>query len=154
MFGLSWAKLMDIPPVWLLLFIVLARVQAVRVPLWSVQHWALDLAGGLLVGGGVLMAAVAIMQLRQNRTTVIPHLEATALVTNGVFSRSRNPIYLGDAMVLTGLILFWGNWVALLLVPVFAAVITDRFIAPEEARLRARFGMAWTAWAERTRRWI
>ena len=154
MSGLPLAKLVDIPPVWLLLFVALARVQALLLPFRPVQHPVLDLAGGLLVGGGVLLALVAIVQMRQAGTTVIPHLDAYALVTNGVFSRSRNPIYLGDAMVLAGLILFWGNWVALPLVPLFMWVIADRFIGPEEARLAARFGPAWTQWAARTRRWL
>jgi protein-S-isoprenylcysteine O-methyltransferase Ste14 len=154
MSGLPPAKLIDLPPVWLALFVVLARIQATRLPLWPVEHPLFDLAGGLLVGGGVLLMLVAVVQMQQNRTTIVPHLEASVLVTNGVFARSRNPIYLGDAMVLAGLILFWGNWVALVLVPLFMAVIADRFIRPEEARLAARFGPAWTEWSGRVRRWL
>ena len=152
--GLPWWKAVDLPPLWLALFLALAWVQAERLPLWPVTHPAADLIGGLLVGGGVLLMAVAVVQMREARTTVIPLLEPDALVTQGVFSRSRNPIYLGDAMVLAGMILFWGNWVALLLVPLFMAVIADRFILPEEARLQARFGPAYAAWAARTRRWL
>lgn len=152
--GLSWSKMVDMPPVWLALFVALAWVQATWLPLWPVRHPALDLAGGLLVGGGVLLMAAAAVQMQQHRTTIVPHLEPSALITTGVYARSRNPIYLGDAMVLAGLCLFWGSWAALALVPLFMWVIADRFILPEEARLRQAFGPAFETWAARTRRWL
>lgn len=152
--GLSLRQMIDMPPLWLLLFVALARVQAVRLPFATLDHPLADLAGGLLVGGGLVLAAVAVVQMRQSRTTVIPHQEASALVTVGVYARSRNPIYLADAMILAGLVLYWGNWPALVLVPVLMAVLTDRFIRPEEERLRAAFGPAFDTWAQRTRRWL
>ena len=134
--NLPFAKMIDLPP------------------LWPLDHPAADLAGGILVGGGLLLMALALWELRRHRTTVIPHMEPDALVTSGIFARSRNPIYLGDALVLTGLILAWGGWPGLVLVPLFVWVITDRFIEPEEARLAARFGAGFDAWAARTRRWL
>jgi protein-S-isoprenylcysteine O-methyltransferase Ste14 len=152
--GLPLTKLIDMPPLWLALFVALARVQAVLLPVGPPAPALLGLVAGLMVGGGVLLALVALVQMRQAQTTVVPHLDASALVTNGVFARSRNPIYLGDALVLAGLILWWGAWPSLILVPLFGWVITDRFILPEEARLRARFGPAFEAWAARTRRWV
>lgn len=147
-------KSIDIPPVWLVLFLALAWIQSQRVPLWPLDHPLADLLGGLLVGGGVLLMVFAVLQLRQARTTVIPHLEPNALVTDGLFARSRNPIYLGDALVLAGFCLFWGSWVALVLVPLFVWLITDRFILGEEERLRAAFGPTFEMWARTTRRWI
>jgi len=116
--------------------------------------FGMALAGGLLVGGGLLSIGLAALEMRRARTTVIPHMEPDALVTSGIFRRSRNPIYVGDALVLTGLILRWGAWPSLVLVPLFVWLITDRFVLDEEARLRARFGAAFDAYVERTRRWL
>lgn len=147
-------KWIDVPPVWLLLFLVLARIQAVRLPVAPFQHPLLDLLAGLLVGGGVLLMLVAVAQMRQNNTTFVPHRHARQLVTNGVFGRSRNPIYLGDALVLTGFIVFWSAWPSLLLVPLFVWLITDRFILEEEAWLAEDFGPAYRDWSGRVRRWI
>ncbi|SNS73149.1 methyltransferase family protein [Tropicimonas sediminicola] len=147
-------KWIDLPPLWLLLFIALARVQAVRLPVGVIDTPVTDLLAGLLIGGGLLLMAVAVVQMRQNRTTFMPHQHARHLVTNGVFSRSRNPIYLGDAMVLLGLIVHWSAWPSLVLVPLFMWVITDRFILEEEAWLRDDFGPQWDEWAARTRRWL
>jgi Putative protein-S-isoprenylcysteine methyltransferase len=87
----------------------------------AISHPVLDLLGGLLVGAGLVLMLLAVAEMRRRKTTVIPHLEADALVTTGVFSRSRNPIYLGDALVLAGLALRWDAPVALLLVPLFMA---------------------------------
>ena len=148
-----WKRL-DLPPLWLLLFLALARVQAVRLPTGRFDHPLLDLVSGLLVGGGILLALVAVVQMRQNRTTVMPHERATHLVTNGAFARSRNPIYLGDVAILLGCILWWSAWPSLALVPLFVWLITDRFVQPEEARLRRDFGSEYLLWAAKTRRWI
>jgi protein-S-isoprenylcysteine O-methyltransferase Ste14 len=99
-----------------------------------------------------MVAAVLIMQ--RHRTTVIPHLEAAQLVTTGVFKWTRNPIYLGDAMVLAGLILRWDAVLALPLVPLFVWIIEKRFILPEERRLRRKFTAQFGRYYTTTRRWI
>lgn len=147
-------KWIDIPPVWLALFAALAWIQATRLPLWQAGHGATDLIGGLFVGGGIVLIALAAHVMIGARTTVIPHLDPAALVTTGIFRRTRNPIYLGDALILTGLMLRWEAWPALVLVPLFVWVITDRFILPEEGRLRDHFGLPFDRYTETTRRWI
>lgn len=145
----------DIPPVWLALCVLLAWTQKTWAPLGLGfgPVWA-DLLGGLLVGAGLLLMALAVYEMRRHRTTVIPHLEADALVTTGIFSRSRNPIYLGDSLVLAGLILYWDAVLALPLVPVFVWVIEKRFIVPEEARLKRKFLADFTRYTQQTRRWL
>ncbi|MCV6598838.1 MAG: isoprenylcysteine carboxylmethyltransferase family protein [Mangrovicoccus sp.] len=150
----SWLKWLDLPPIWLAVFLALAWVQAHRLPVPLPGNGITDLLGGLLVGGGVVLMAMAVMQMRQARTTVIPHQTPQTLVDGGIFSRSRNPIYLGDVMVLAGLMLFWEAWPALILVPLFIWLITDRFILPEEERLQETFGSRFDAYAAKTRRWL
>lgn len=147
-------KWIDLPPVWLAVFAALAWVQATRLPVLQPGPAIMDLLGGLLVGGGLVLIGLAAHAMMQARTTVIPHRDPDALVTSGIFRRTRNPIYLGDALILTGLMLRWEAWPALILLPLFVWVITDRFIAPEEARLRDHFGAAFDRYAATTRRWI
>ena len=145
----------DIPPVWLAGFAALAWIQASRFPmgLGFGGPWA-DFAGGALVGAGLLLAFLALYEMRRFRTTPIPHREADRLVTTGIFSRSRNPIYLGDALILAGLILRWDAVLSLPLVPVFVWVIERRFVLPEEDRLRRKFRMEFARYCEKTRRWL
>tara|TARA_R100000750_G_scaffold39482_1_gene25442 strand:+ start:5517 stop:5969 length:453 start_codon:yes stop_codon:yes gene_type:complete len=148
-------KWIDMPPVWLTGALVLAWVQKTYFgfglsfgPVWA------DLLGGVLVGGGLILIGLAISEMRRHRTTVIPHCEAERLVTSGIFKRSRNPIYLGDSMILTGMILYWGAVLALPLIPVFVWVIEKRFIVPEEDRLRRKFRATFAQYTNDVRRWV
>lgn len=146
-------KTIDLPPLWLALFAGLAWAQAEALPVAGIGPWG-RWAGIALVGLGLALFAAALVEFRRHRTTVIPHREPSALITTGIYRLSRNPIYLADALILAGLSLFWGAVSGLLLVPIFLALVTARFIRPEEARLRAGFGADFDAWARNTRRWI
>ena len=152
--SLNMLRWLDIPPVWLAVFLTLAWFQPVVLPLglslggtWS------KFAGGLLVGGGVILIALAASEMRRQKTTIIPHLEADRLVQSGIFSRSRNPIYLGDTLILAGLILTWDAPLALVLVPLFVWVIEKRFVIPEENRLRRKFRADFARYEQKVRRW-
>ncbi len=145
----------DMPPVWLAGCLVLAWVQAMYYPmnLDFGAVWA-DLLGGLLVGGGLVLIVMAAMEFRRYRTTIVPHETPERLIQTGIFRRSRNPIYLGDALILAGLILRWDAVLSLPLIPVFVWVIERRFIIPEENRLRRIFRMEFARYCEKTRRWL
>ncbi|KQB98394.1 S-isoprenylcysteine methyltransferase [Loktanella sp. 1ANDIMAR09] len=148
-------KWIDIPPVWLLFAVVLTWWIAELQPMsWAVGGPLMGLLGGLLVGGGIVLILLAAVEMRKRRTTIVPHLEADHLVTTGIFKRTRNPIYLGDTLVLAGLALRWDAPVALLLVPLFMFTITQRFIVPEENRLRVKFRADFARYCQKTRRWV
>lgn len=141
----------DYPPVWLAGFAALAWAVGRVAPMpFPGSH----VAGWLLVTAGLALMLAAGAQMLARRTTLDPHGSPSALVTGGVYRLSRNPIYLADAALLAGLALLWRAPLALVLVPVFAAVITRRFILPEEARLADRFPAGFAAFAARTRRWL
>lgn len=142
---------LDYPPLWLALALALAWGAGVLWPLPVPHaHWP----GATLVAAGLLLMLAAAARMAARRTTIIPHLNPSALVTDGPFALTRNPIYLGDAMVLLGAILWWGALWALPLLPAFVWIITRRFIRPEESRLRAAFGPEFDRWAARTPRWL
>ena len=142
----------DIPPSWLALHIAAAWVVSlVSPPVFGGLGQVLG--PGLVVPGLMLMAA-AVAQMARARTTVIPRRDPSALVTGGVFGWSRNPIYLADAILLTGAILWLDAVLALPLVAVFVWLIQTRFIRDEEARLTLAFGPEFDLWAARVRRWV
>ena len=148
-------KWIDIPPVWLAGFLVLAWLQVTRFPMGLSfgGAWA-EFAGGVLVGGGILLVVLAAAEFRKHKTTLLPHETPERLVQSGIFSRSRNPIYLGDALILAGLILRWDAVLSLPLLPVFVWVIERRFVIPEENRMRRIFRMEFARYCEKTRRWL
>lgn len=146
-------KILDWPPVWTVAGLVVIWVLA-QVPFMpGFGSFGPGLALATLALGLWLMA-MAVLRMRAEGTTVIPHRVPTALVTDGVFGISRNPIYLGDALVLLAAT-FWADSVlGLLVLGGFVWVITDRFIRAEEERLAEAFGDAAAEWFNRVRRWI
>lgn len=145
----------DIPPVWLLGAAVLAWLQSRYLSLGlSLDGWFTDFIGGLLVGAGVVLAVLAIVEFRRFKTTIMPHQTPTSMVQTGIFKRSRNPIYLGDVLILAGLILRFDAVLSLVLVPIFVWILERRFILPEEDRLRRTFRADFARYERQTRRWI
>lgn len=144
--------LIDLPPVWLALHMIAAWTLVPVSP--AVFGAAGDRIGQALVVLGVAITLVAVLQMTHHQTTVIPRRAPSALVTTGLFAWSRNPIYLADALILTGAILWMDAGLALPLVAVFVWLIQTRFIRDEESRLTMAFGPEFDLWAARTRRWI
>ncbi len=142
---------MDFPPVWLAGFAVAAALLGHTVPI-VVPHALL--IGTLLVFFALFVMLGAIFQMFWARTSVIPGRDPTRLLVTGLFRWSRNPIYLGDAILLAGLCIGWNAWLALPMVLLFMTLISKRFIQPEEARLAALFGAEFEDYKKRTRRWI
>jgi protein-S-isoprenylcysteine O-methyltransferase Ste14 len=101
---------------------------------------------GLMAGG--------MSRFLRARTTILPMRPASALVTSGPYRFTRNPMYLGLALLTLGFALFFNTWwIVVLLVP--ALIVVDRaVIAREEAYLRRRFGGEYEAYRRRVRRWL
>ena len=152
---LAMMKWLDIPPVWLAVFAVVAWVQSAYFSLGlSLGGPVADLLAGILVGSGIILILLAFAEFRRHRTTVIPHQVPTKLIQSGIFSRTRNPIYLGDALILAGLILRFDAVVSLLLIPVFVWTIERRFILAEEDRMRRQFRTDFARYERKVRRWL
>jgi len=119
---------------------------------WPPPPW--NLLGAVPLAGGLALAVAANARFKRAGTAVSPFARASALVMGGVFALSRNPMYLGLALVLLGSATLLGSVPALLVAPAYAAFVQARFIVPEEARLAAQFGGAYSAYRSATRRWF
>lgn len=109
----------------------------------------------LFVAAALLLDGWAIASFRRARTTVNPlKPDPTALVTTGVYRRSRNPMYLGMVLFLLAWCTYLGDVVALFAVPALAAYLTRFQIVPEERVLADRFGLAFDDYRDRVPRWI
>jgi protein-S-isoprenylcysteine O-methyltransferase Ste14 len=146
-----------VPPVVLVLALAgLMWLAAQATPALDVSlRWARSAALVCLVAGlAVTVAGVA--AFRRARTTVDPtrpHL-SSSVVVSGVYRWSRNPMYLGFALCLTGWALHLGNAAAACFVPAFVLYMNRFQIAPEERALQARFGDAYAAYRRKVRRWL
>lgn len=148
-------SILDIPPVWLVLAILIAWAQARFAPMGlSLASDVTDLMAGVFIGGGIVLIALAAMEFRKARTTIMPHQTPDKLITGGIFSRSRNPIYLADALILTGFVLRFDAVLSLALVPIFIWWIERHFVIPEEDRMRRTFRAEFARYEQKVRRWV
>ncbi|HIE4562579.1 TPA: methyltransferase family protein [Stenotrophomonas maltophilia] len=146
-----------IPPPLVMLLCAAAGYLASR--LWP--GTVLPLPMPALLAGGVMAIGLALnllpkLAFQRARTTVNPlrPSASSALVTHGVYRYTRNPMYLGQATVLAGAMLYLQNLTALLAVPLFVIYITRLQIVPEERVLSARFPEAYAGFRQRVRRWL
>ena len=115
-----------------------------------------EVLAGLLVIVGIAFDLLGILAFRAARTTVNPLKpeRSSALVTGGVYRVTRNPMYVGMALLLSG----WAIWLSALLPwvgPVLFVLYITRFqIRPEERVLNDIFGEAFSRYADRVRRWL
>ncbi|WP_035230472.1 methyltransferase family protein [Alcanivorax nanhaiticus] len=103
---------------------------------------------------GALLVLSAVVQLRMAKTTVMPHRAASTLLTSGVFTLSRNPIYLGFTCLAAAMALSQHSAGMLLMLAPVVWVIHSHVIAAEEAFHSEKFGEAWQDYCRRTRRWL
>ena len=134
-----------------LMWVIAQVTPVVQIP----QQLRLVLAAALAVAG-LATAASGVALFAHAHTTIHPEApqKTSTLVTTGVYRLTRNPMYLGMAIVLVG----WAAWlaspVALVGVGAFALYIYRFQIRPEEAVLAAKFGRAYAAYREQVRRWL
>jgi protein-S-isoprenylcysteine O-methyltransferase Ste14 len=144
------------PPLLLVAVLVAAWLAGRLYPLpWpGLDDWPARLVGYGLGLAGIALVAWSIVTLNRAGTTVQPNRGADRLVTDGPFRWRRNPIYLGDVLILLGLAELTHNVWFVVLAPVFALAVYRLAILPEERHLEARFGQSYLDYKARTRRWF
>ena len=91
---------------------------------------------------------------RRRRTGLLPGQPTTAMIEEGPFALSRNPLYLGLVVLCVALALLAPSFWALCLLPAGVVALEWGAIRPEERFLRDRFGPAYDDYARRVRRWL
>ena len=118
------------------------------------HHLIMDTLGTGWILLGMLLGGWALYALRRAGTSPNPHRATTALAVQGPYSVTRNPIYLGMAMVCIGISLLANMMWPLLSVPVVVVAIDRLVILKEERYLEDRFDEAYVQYKSRVRRWI
>ena len=120
-------------------------------PLPDTVRWGLC---ALLAVAGAAVIAAALGRFGQAKTPPEPWKPTTALATTGIYARTRNPMYLGMALLLLAVASGSASLGVLLTVPIILLVV-DRFvIAREERYLTGLFGAPYTDYRQRVRRWL
>lgn len=107
-----------------------------------------------LIAGGVVVDGAAVDRFRRAGTRPEPWKPTTALTTDGLYRFTRNPMYLGFALIYAGLAVVLDSAIALaLLIP--CLIVIDLFVIRREERyMAARFGADYDAYRRKVRRWL
>jgi protein-S-isoprenylcysteine O-methyltransferase Ste14 len=103
---------------------------------------------------GIALAAQGSRLFSRAGTNIVPFTESTALVTGGVFSFSRNPMYSGMMLALIGTALLLNGILAWLVIIPFFAIIRGYFIKNEEILMEQSFGEEYASYKATVRRWL
>jgi len=143
-----------IPPVYFLAALAGMLVLHRWVPgsRWLGSPWRYVGLAPILVGAWMGIGGARLFA--KHRTTLHPFEEPSTLMDEGPFRYSRNPLYASLTLTLFGVALMLGSLVPLLMPPLFAWLVTSRFIRREEEVLERRFGEEYRAYKRRVGRWF
>jgi protein-S-isoprenylcysteine O-methyltransferase Ste14 len=126
-----------------------------------VMPWSLELnwigrfvAGALFIAAGLAVGLSAMGLFRKVGTDVKPWKTTSAIVADGVYRFTRNPMYLGMALLYGGLAVAFSSLGAIVLLPILILIIRTQVIAREERYLEAKFGEQYRMYKSRVRRWL
>jgi protein-S-isoprenylcysteine O-methyltransferase Ste14 len=123
-------------------------------PLHFIQGPIRNIVGAIFLAYSVLVASLAIFQMRRAGTNIDVRKPSTTIVSNGIYRYTRNPMYLSMALLLIAVSVLISNIWILILTPVFIIVIQKGVIEREERYLEGKFGTEYTSYKKSTRRWI
>jgi protein-S-isoprenylcysteine O-methyltransferase Ste14 len=144
------------PPIIMFLIGVLMWMFARATPAWDFHLPARIIFAFVLFAGGLATGSAGVATFRRAKTTANPLKpeSSSSLVTWGIYAITRNPMYLGGLVMLTGWAAFLENPFPLFFLPVYMLYINRFQIAPEERILTALFGAGYSDYQARVRRWL
>lgn len=142
------------PPTYFNVTIVIMIILHFAIPIvyLILDYW--KLFGLIPLFMGIYLNLSADKALKKNKTTVKPGEESEILITIGVFSISRNPMYLGMVLIHLGIGIFLGSLTPLLIIPIFVYLVDKNFVEVEERMLEEKFGTYWIDYKNIARKWF
>lgn len=154
--GITRMKLMVPPVIQVIVSAFAMHLIVIPFPQLDFTFVYQKLVSGALVAGGLIITFVAVYDFRKAKTTVNPTTpsQANTLIIGRLYRVSRNPMYLGFLMILSGWTFGLGNLAAIGILMLFIWYMTVFQIKPEEQALKDRFGADYEAYCKKVRRWI
>lgn len=120
----------------------------------SPQTLPFILVGLSLIGFGFLLAFNSISRFIKAKTGVVPFSKSTALITEGFYKYTRNPMYVGMNSFLLGLLIILNNPINFIYLVIFFFIVRNLFVIKEEVQMLETFGEEYLAYKNKVRRWL
>lgn len=144
------------PPLFYVLTFLAAVFIQKRIPLSGIFFHtpAANITGVILLIIALFFLIKSLRQFFITKNTVVLIKPATSLQTTGIYAISRNPMYVGLAILYLGIACFIGNWWNIILLPLLILIIQVYIIRREEKYLESAFGQEYEKYKTKTRRWL
>ena len=120
----------------------------------SPQTLPFILIGLSLIGFGFWLAFNSISRFIKAKTGVVPFSKSTALITEGFYKYTRNPMYVGMNSFLLGLLIILNNPINFIYLVIFFFIVRNLFVIKEEVQMLETFGEEYLAYKNKVRRWL
>lgn len=146
-----------IPPplIYLAIFLVAVLIQKIM-PLDKEFFYTTTsrIVGSVIIAAGLFFIFPALRQFFKTKNTLVTIKPANSLQTTGIYSLSRNPMYISFLLLYPGLSFIIGNWWNFILLPILFLVVQEYIIKREEQYLERRFEQEYLNYKSRVRRWL
>ncbi len=147
-------KLKIMPPNYFMIMVVLNIILHYVFPIKKVVSLPYNYLGILLIVLGIYFNLHVYFVYKKEKNTMKPNEVPQVLITSGVFKISRNPIYLGMALILFGEAILLGSIITFLF-PLLFIIMTNIWTIPlEEKNLEKKFGRKYLDYKRKVRKWI
>jgi|TARA_B100001059_G_C17779781_1_gene553446 protein-S-isoprenylcysteine O-methyltransferase Ste14 len=120
----------------------------------SLNNEASSLIGLSALLMGVIIILFSVLEFKRNKTTINPFKSSSVLITNKLYSYTRNPMYLGMLIILLGNGLILSNLGTIFIAFLFIPIMNMRVIKYEEIMLDIEFTERYKSYKQRVRRWL
>ncbi|WP_299787226.1 isoprenylcysteine carboxylmethyltransferase family protein [uncultured Shewanella sp.] len=142
------------PPLIYILFMLLAHVNELLLPIGITFAPVITYTGLALVITGLIVLLSLLLQFKRQKTAIEPWQPTSSIIKTGLYKYSRNPVYLALCTIPVGLGLYFSHiWLITSVIPSCVCVYYVA-IRPEEAYLRRKFGDEYIRYQKQVRRWF
>ena len=110
--------------------------------------------GVATIAAGVAMIVWSRRAFQAAATPITPFTESPALIRDGLYRWSRNPMYLGAVLLVSGVAPLLGSATSIVVAAVFFIILQETFVRREERLLEQRFGDEYRNYRRSARRWL
>ena len=144
----------SMPPGIAIIAVAAMVILHVALPLAIVVPSPVSYVGVAAIAAGVAMIAWSRRAFQSAGTPITPFTESTVLIQHGLYRWTRNPMYLGAVLLVSGVAFLLGSMTPLIVAGAFFVILQEGFIRYEERLLEQRFGEEYRRYRRSTRRWL
>ncbi len=143
-----------IPPVYFFAAIGLGLLVNMIFPLSVLDFFIIKIIGVVCILASLIFSFWAVLGQKKAKTSLDVRTPTTKIVMKGAYRLTRNPMYLGAVVFISGIGLAIANTWILLTVPLLVIILNKHVIEREESYLMDKFGDEYKNYCHRVKRWL